>query len=565
MAETPTSLEDKLAVIKKSYVEKLPQRMTELDDAIKAIDEAMPEDLGDAVEHLSSLAHKMAGSGATFGFEKITDTARDLEMALVRIIEEGVLSFNGVNQEVSKKFPALRDSVYEACDLENVELPSREEETEAEINEVEVSTNELLPEKEVLLIGVNPEDAKLLIDDLQNFGFKVTSIDKSSELRKVLETTTPMTILIEPTFPENEPFDPDLKLANDLRNEIDLDCLIVAISERNDILARLQAVRAKTDIYLLKPVSVPNLIDAIDQRSALDGGEDFRILIIDDDVSTAKYTEAVLTGAGMIVEIVNSPLEVQKSLDVFGPELILMDLYMPECNGMELAAVIRQQSNLAGIPIVFLSSELDVDKQLGAMNLGGDDFLTKPIRPQHLILSVRSRVKRFRMLRSKMLRDSMTGLLNHTTTHELLENEISRARRENIPVSVAVLDIDLFKSVNDTYGHAVGDQVIKALSRLLRQRLRSIDIIGRIGGEEFAVVLNSTKLDYAEVVFNGIRTAFSEIVHRIAEHEFSVTFSCGISEFPDYDNAVDLLDAADQALYEAKHTGRNRVILAPKP
>jgi diguanylate cyclase (GGDEF)-like protein len=237
-------------------------------------------------------------------------------------------------------------------------------------------------------------------------------------------------------------------------------------------------------------------------------------------------------------------------------------MYMPRCDGMTLAAVIRQREDYVGIPIVYLSAETNRDMQLAAMQLGADDFMAKPILPDHLISAVTNRAERSRILRSLMVRDSLTGLYNHTTTKERLEVEIIRAQRDKRPLALALLDLDHFKQVNDTYGHPTGDWVLKSLARLLQQRLRRNDIIGRYGGEEFAVVLPDTDGRAAVKVLDEIRAGLSQIRQRSGEHEFTVTFSGGVASFPHYPEAIQLTNAADQALYAAKHAGRNRVVLA---
>jgi diguanylate cyclase (GGDEF)-like protein len=264
----------------------------------------------------------------------------------------------------------------------------------------------------------------------------------------------------------------------------------------------------------------------------------------------------------MAVKVVNNPMKVMESLREFSPDLILMDIYMPECNGMELAGVVRQLEAFVSIPIVYLSAEKDMDKQLSAMSLGGDDFLTKPIKPEHLVSSVTSRIQRSRLLRSFMVRDSLTGLLNHTAIKDQLEREVGRAKREKMPLTYAMVDIDHFKQVNDTYGHPVGDRVIKSLSRLLKQRLRETDVVGRYGGEEFAVIMSNTDSHAAFKVMDELREAFSRLKHLVEGNEFSATFSCGIADVALFGDAIKLGDSADKALYEAKHAGRNRVVLA---
>lgn len=249
----------------------------------------------------------------------------------------------------------------------------------------------------------------------------------------------------------------------------------------------------------------------------------------------------------------------------FHPDLILMDLYMPGIDGIELAKLIRQIDEYVSTPIVFLSSEEDFSKQIEALNLGGDDFLTKPIKASHLVALVKSRLERLRILRSYMMRDSLTGLLNHTSFRGQLMQEINRSKRHKIRLAFSMLDIDNFKQVNDTFGHPVGDTVLKSLSRLLRQRLRRSDIIGRYGGEEFVALLLEVDASNTFQIMDEIRAHFSEIRHfSPTKGVFTTTFSAGIATFPEFENANSLIDAADQALYAAKAAGRNKVMLAER-
>jgi diguanylate cyclase (GGDEF)-like protein len=197
--------------------------------------------------------------------------------------------------------------------------------------------------------------------------------------------------------------------------------------------------------------------------------------------------------------------------------------------------------------------------------MGGDEFLTKPISPEHLISAVVGRAERMKIIRSLMIKDGMTGLYNHSTIKEYLGTMIAQARRQGTDVGFAMIDLDNFKRVNDTYGHLVGDQVLVTIARLLRQRLRSSDVVGRYGGEEFAVILPDCDITLAVSLIDQLRESFGSIRFPVGDTPFSVTFSAGVAAFSSYNDEFSLCKAADEALYQAKNEGRNRVEMAEKP
>lgn len=338
---------------------------------------------------------------------------------------------------------------------------------------------------------------------------------------------------------------------------------LLFISYDESMESRLFAAKAGGLAYLVRPVEFTSLIEKID-TVALHQKQNipYRVLIIEDSNTQAKFISQQLINAGMSTKVLSEPMKINDVLQEFQPELILMDLYMPKCSGFELTCVIRQQDPYTSIPIVYLSAEEDRDKQLHAITIGGDDFLTKPIDPNHLVSAVKARAERGRILRAEMIQDSLTGLLNHTRILEQLDLEIARAKRNDIPLTFAMIDIDFFKTINDNHGHPVGDRVIKGLARLLKQRLRKTDSIGRYGGEEFAVILPQTDLETMLPLLDSIRKGFSRLLHQSGDPlvEFTATISVGVAELNDENNTVgNLVQAADRALYQAKSNGRNRI------
>jgi diguanylate cyclase (GGDEF)-like protein len=347
-----------------------------------------------------------------------------------------------------------------------------------------------------------------------------------------------------------------------LREEFGDSLPVFFISVRTDTIARIQAIRAGGKGYFTKPVDIDALMDEINNLDIQIDPQPYRTLIVDDSEIQAKTNAMHLRKFGIETSIITKAEAVLDELDNFHPDIVLLDLYMPDFSGLELAQMIRQIKTYVGLPIVFLSAEADREKQLNAVGMGGDDFLTKPIKPDLLIAAVTSRIERYRKLQTLMLRDGLTGLLNNTTIRENLAQEINRAGRNNQPLAVAMLDIDQFKNVNDTYGHATGDKVLRSLAQMLSLRLRHTDLIGRYGGEEFLILLPNTTQTEAANLMDELRDAFSQVVHISHEEEFRVTFSCGVAAYPQQSELATLSEAADRALYEAKRQGRNRVVSA---
>ncbi len=326
-----------------------------------------------------------------------------------------------------------------------------------------------------------------------------------------------------------------------------------------DTPTRLAAVRAGGQGFLTGTLEASSLMEKIEVLTCVAQYEPYKVLIIDDSRAQALHAERLLNGAGIVTRTLIDPIQAMTELAEFQPDLIILDMYMPGCTGTELAKVIRHNDRYVSVPIIYLSAEDDMDKQLDAMSEGGDDFLTKPIQPRHLITTVRNRAARARHLKARMVRDSLTGLYNHTHILQLLEDCTFRARRENRPLSFAMLDLDHFKHVNDGYGHPMGDRVIKSLALFLKQRLRKTDFIGRYGGEEFAIVMPDTDQESAHKVLNQIRQRFAEIHYPAQPVDLSCSFSAGVVQMHGDADSLLMASQAVEALYRSKNNGRNQV------
>lgn len=550
------AFQEQYRLLRESYAARIAEKMAEINDVWNQLQTSGWNAEQAALLHRR--VHSISGSGSTFGFVALSGAARRFEDDLQIVLKNAPPSAE-IREKLHAQLTDLQRiaeyAVEDTQDAAKASIP-------APSSAYRPATKDVAPrgqgEKNIFIISGDTAAAADIETQIGHFGYAVQTYQSIDEVAVAPGAAPPSSVILEGSFADTQP-DKVAGLRQMLPGGEALP--FIFISARKDLTARLRAARAGGAAYFVKPLDVNALVDKLDALTSAEVPEPYRVLVVDDDEELARHHANILRGAGMLTEIVNEPLKALDQLGEFRPDLILTDVYMPTCTGLELAAVVRQQEDYVSVPIVFLSTETNLEKQMAAMHLGGDDFLTKPIQPAHLVSAVASRVQRTRILRSFMMRDSLTGLLNHTSTREQLEIEVARAHRLGNGLAMAMLDLDRFKAINDSYGHPTGDRVIKSLARLLQQRLRRVDVIGRYGGEEFAVVLTNTDAHSAVRVLDKIRNDFSMIRQHCNGEEFFATFSCGVAALPDFSDATSLGNAADQALYKAKHGGRNRTVL----
>ena len=551
MGSRAVSVTVKLKKIRESFIKQIPSRMK----SIRAAYANVGQDEGriTALEELHRCIHTLGGACASFGLAMLSDAAKAGEEMIKDVMRSGTPPDCHWHQRMRESLDLLYREAARIDPSEGMYIQLRE----------------LAPamldkqERKRKLIYLCEDDSFQrfsLTTQIGCFGFEVVSFGELEQLRNSVRNTPPDAIVMDVIFPDQPMGGTEIMGA--IQSERETPIPTVFISSQSDLKHRLSAVRAYSSAYFVKPVNITEICSTLSVLTSGVQPEPYRILIVDDDVRLAEYHSLILQDAGMMTRTVNDPLRTMIPLIDFKPDLILMDMYMPGCNGMELAKAIRQIGAYFSIPIVFLSSETDTDMKFHAMRMGGDEFLTKPIKPQHLVAAVAVRAERMKIIRSYMVRDSMTGLFNHTATKEYLDTEVAQARRNGGGLCFAMIDVDKFKQVNDTYGHPIGDQVLIALSRLIRQRLRATDIVGRFGGEEFAAILPGCAMSDAVAMLDQLRESFSSVIFYARNETFSATFSCGIAALSDFDTPADMLIRADEALYEAKNAGRNLVVSA---
>ena len=309
-----------------------------------------------------------------------------------------------------------------------------------------------------------------------------------------------------------------------------------------------------------------------------------RILVADDHEDNVELLRARLEARGYEVFDARNGEEALKMVPECDPHLILLDVMMPKMDGMEVARRIKSNPDLPFIPIIMQTALDTTESKVEGLDAGADDYITKPINFAELEARVKSllRIKALQdalmerereliELNDKLLSisrtDALTGLDNRRHLEERLEEMFEHSRRLGEPLSCVMFDLDRFKSVNDTYGHQAGDEVLRQLAGILQAEAREIDHVGRYGGEEFMLLLPGTVIDAAVTFAERVRHAVEAHTFTLEETSIIRTISAGVGSypFPEVESEDALVKAADDALYVAKETGRNRVVRYASP
>lgn len=298
-----------------------------------------------------------------------------------------------------------------------------------------------------------------------------------------------------------------------------------------------------------------------------------RILVVDDNQDNIEIIATRLRFRGYEIIEAGTGMQALELIHQNPPDLILLDVMLPDIDGHEVSRRIKGDEQLPFLPIILVTAKDLTQDKVAGLEAGADDYVTKPINFPELEARVRSmlRIKRLqdeleeknRELERISISDGLTGLFNHRHIHGLLHEEFERADRTGERLTVAMFDLDRFKSVNDNYGHQAGDRVLEQFAELLRLQAREIDRLGRYGGEEFMAILPHAGIDDGVVFVERVRREVARHPFNIGREEpLHMTVSCGVAAYP-YEAIRDpetLVRLADEALYAAKAGGRNRTV-----
>ena len=295
-----------------------------------------------------------------------------------------------------------------------------------------------------------------------------------------------------------------------------------------------------------------------------------KILLADDNYENLLMLKHIFENDGYIISEARDGFDILDKASKEFPDLILLDIEMPKINGYEVCLRLKSDNGLKTIPVIFLSEHSEIVDIVTGFKLGGADYITKPFIPEELLVRVKTVISISEMINdvkkqnAQLLKisriDALTGLFNRRYFLEVSTRELIRAKRYNHALSLLMIDVDHFKSINDTFGHHAGDQVLRSIGSICQKILRCNDIMGRIGGEEFSILLIEANITEAKLFAGRFLREISK--NPVVTDMGKIFFTVSIGVAKDNEqilNVEDLMKKADIALYRAKGNGRNMV------
>jgi two-component system cell cycle response regulator len=450
----------------------------------------------------------------------------------------------------------------------------------------------------VLVVDDVELNVKLLEAKLASEYFEVIVADNGPTALELAETELPDIILLDIMMPRMDGFEVCRRLKASARTA---DIPVVMVTALSDVADRLRGLESGADEFLTKPVNDTALFARVrslvrlkrmmeelrlreevcrqfgnseDQMPAAEESGHARILLLEENDPAAGRILETLKPVAASVRRAQSCAQAQALLDP-SVELVIASLSLPDGDPLRLVSQWRATEATRQLPILLIADPGELPRLAKGLDLGANDYLVRPVDRNELLARVRTQIRRKRLQDrlhenysrslSLALTDELTGLYNRRYVFAHLTELMARLPEGSATTAVMMFDIDHFKQVNDRHGHLAGDDVLRELAKRALHNVRSVDLVGRLGGEEFVVVMPETSLGGATIVADRLRLAVADELFVVGTGEkLPVTISVGLAITGQPEDTLEaLLKRVDDALYAAKNGGRNRVIAAP--
>jgi diguanylate cyclase (GGDEF)-like protein len=469
-----------------------------------------------ALQQLAKHFHALAGMGGTYGFPRVTELGDEAEAVLLPLTRRGATP----DPATIADWWRLAQGIARELEKEPEPAPHIAERRGFE----------------VLLAAADAGLAARVSDALQREDMFVR-VCAPEEAMAQLDARLPDLAIVD---------SPAIMEALHARAGERVDFIVIGDAVFEE---KVRAIRSGAEAFVAMPLDVMSLVRRVAALRERKERPARRILAVEDDTVTIALIRGILSAAGYEIEICRDPREFDKTLVAFQPDLLLMDVQLShDVTGHDLVRYVRQSERFSTLPVIIVTSDSERRAIVEGTNAGADMLVTKPIDWDLLLSQIAARLERATVVRELTDRDPLTGVL----TRGAFDTR-ARQRGQEGQAALVLIDLDHFKTINDTYGHAAGDRVLASLGTLLRRRLRYNDVVARYGGEEFALLLETVSVADAEELCGRLLVEFQEI-------EPGVTFSGGLAALQD--SFEETFRRADAALYEAKRAGRARIVSA---
>jgi diguanylate cyclase (GGDEF)-like protein len=533
--------------LKEQYVKRSSERISKIVEMLARLIER-PADT-DVISQLGRQFHWLAGSGSIYGFQEVSALGAEGENFC-----EGMLRH--------KKTPSHEDlarlkHILNTLSGEFSKNPSKAITTNlTHLGALSESTK-----SDILVIGEDQNDLLMLAKLVEEHQMQVRGAHSAASAMVELKKSIPAGVIIEIPLPDSDGYELVERLRNLPGGE---ELAIVIVSKQTGFLDKVRSIHCGADAHFEKPFDVKAMFRRLEHVLDKKRLEPAKILSVEDDPDQAVFIRAFLESAGYQVRICTDPKQFDAFLSAFQPDLVLLDVMLPGMTGYELAKYLRQNETYAALPIIFLTTQGQLEARIESAKSGVDEHLVKPVAPALLLSCVSAKLERARFLKTLMHKDGLTNLLNHSSFMEQAQAAIAYQKRHNSFLTMIVLDVDDFQSINERYGYPGGDKVLVTLSLLVRRRLRQSDLIGRLGGDELAIVAEGLDEQESFNLATRLLNDFAVTSHATASHSsFYGTLSAGLSMFDG--KSMDLaswVKATYNAVSAAKQAGRNCVMSA---
>ncbi|GAB4368865.1 MAG: response regulator [Elainellaceae cyanobacterium] len=502
------------------------ERVTVLEQAVALLHQ---NKLGNELQQQAvQIAHKLVGSLGMFGADQGSRLAREIQ----HLLEQAT----SLNQEQTQRLSQLMGELRQELQRLNTNpLPEQVPEHSS------VNSHPWL-----LIVSAHAAQAEALAIEAVSWGMRSQTVANPVAARATISDDRPDAVVL------------DCIGVASLDNYLTLLAELAActppvpsliLTDHNRLLDRVKIARLGGGWVLQQPISPVQVLEAINQR--LQRRHQARVLVIDDDEQVLVALQRLLIPWGIHVAVLDSPLLFLETLDTALPDLLILDIEMPQINGIELCQVVRNHPRWSGLPILFLTAHTDSETMHRVFAAGADDFVCKPIVGPELMTRILNRLERSHLLRILSDTDALTGVANRRKSSQALTELIEWSKHCQQPLCFAILKLNDLGDISQQYGHAVAEQVLARFGELLRQTLHGEDTVGRWGGAEFVVGMAGLTIEDGQRRLAELRNRLHQLEFTTAASQFRATFRAGLVQYPQNGDSL-------QALYQCAKAALNQ-------